>query len=137
MILRCCCLGRGLFTRAHIDGYAQAMVAEIELVLGEWRKRGASILDLGDELTRMTPRVVTRVLFGDDAGPAYEVIRRDFPIIDDALMRRGISPLKFPDRVAHPPSTGVRGRLSRGSTRCATRSSLTGAPAGHHAETIC
>jgi cytochrome P450 len=91
-----------LFTRAHVDGYAQAMVAEIELVLDDWRKRGVSVLDLGDELTRMTLRVVTRVLFGDDAGLAYEVIRRDFPIIDDAVMRRGISPLNIPIRWPTP-----------------------------------
>ena len=85
-----------LFTRAHVDAYAAAMVAEIESSLAEWRQHGESVLDLGDELTRMTLRVVTRVLFGDDAGTAYEVIRRDFPIIDDAVMRRGVSPLNIP-----------------------------------------
>ena len=98
-----------LFTRAHVDGYAQAMVAEIELALGEWRKRGVSVLDLGDELTRMTLRVVTRVLFGDDAGSAYQVIRRDFPIIDDAVMRRGVSPLNIPMWWPTPPQPACDG----------------------------
>jgi cytochrome P450 len=85
-----------LFTRAHVDGYAQAMVAEIELALDGWRERRTSVVDLHEELTRMTLRVVTRVLFGDDADSAIEAIRRDFPVIGEAVTRRGLSPLKTP-----------------------------------------
>jgi cytochrome P450 len=85
-----------LFTHAHVEGYATAMVEEIGHVLDGWRVRDEPVVDLHEELTRLTLRVVARVLFGDDAGSAIDVIRRDFPIVGDAVKQRGISPLKIP-----------------------------------------
>lgn len=101
-----------LFTHARVDGYARVMVGEIDRWLDGWRQAPGTV-DLAGELTRMTLLVVTRVLFGDDAEAAVEPIRRDFPVLGNAVKQRGVSPVKIP--LSWPTPLNSRARAAQAS----------------------
>ncbi|MFC8272792.1 cytochrome P450 [Streptomyces sp. NPDC057271] len=85
-----------LFTRRRVDGYAEAIAAEVATVTEEWRTAGRSTVDVLDEMTRLALRAVARILFGTDVEAAVEIVERAFPVMGDYVLRRGFSPLNIP-----------------------------------------
>jgi cytochrome P450 len=80
------------FTPRRVDGYAERMVREVRATVARWGDE----VDLGPEMTGMTLRVVTQVLFGAEASDAERVVRRCFPVVNAHLLRRGFAPLRTP-----------------------------------------
>jgi cytochrome P450 len=86
-----------LFTQRRVDGYADAVCDETDRLLDEWEDAAPGTVDLVPEMTRLTLRAVTRVLFGGAAtGEMAEVIGRCFPVISDYALRRAYSPVRPP-----------------------------------------
>ncbi|MDQ2583582.1 cytochrome P450 [Saccharothrix yanglingensis] len=85
-----------LFTRRRVDQYADAMREEVSTVLRRWRDRTDRVVDLRDESTRLTLRVVARILFGADVEEAVGTMRHSFPIISGSVARRTVSPITLP-----------------------------------------
>lgn len=83
-----------LFTVKRVNSYAEAMAGEAARLVTELR--GRDQIDLHAEMTKLTLRVVVRVLFGDDADQVLPVVRKEFPIAGDATRRRAFSPLQIP-----------------------------------------
>ncbi|MEV4760399.1 cytochrome P450 [Micromonospora sp. NPDC049559] len=91
-----------LFTRRRVDRYARAMCEETSATLAEWRDRDGEVIDVLAEVTRLTQRVVTRVLFGAASEEAADVVGRNFPLLGEWMLRRGFSPLPLPRWVPTP-----------------------------------
>jgi cytochrome P450 len=84
-----------LFTRRRIAGYAEAMGEEAEALSARWRAAGDTI-DLHAEMSRVTLRVVGRLLFGADVERAVPVVARVFPLLGEYSRMRAYSPLRTP-----------------------------------------
>jgi cytochrome P450 len=84
-----------LFTRRRIAGYAAAMGEEAETVSARWRAAGGTI-DLHAEMSRVTLRIVGRLLFGADVERAVPVVGRVFPILGEYARVRAYSPVRLP-----------------------------------------
>jgi cytochrome P450 len=126
-----------LFTRRRIAGYAAAMGEEAEALAHGWRaaaRTGAQI-DVHREMSRLTLRVVGRLLFGADVERAVPVVAASFP--SSASTR---ATARTTRRARHGPGrrrpTGEPRTRSGRCARCATRSSPTAAgPATARART--
>jgi len=84
-----------LFTRRRIAGYAEAMGEEAEALSARWRAAGDTI-DLHAEMSRVTLRIVGRLLFGADVERATPVVARVFPILGEHARLRAYNPLRTP-----------------------------------------
>ncbi|WP_239308593.1 cytochrome P450 [Frankia sp. Cj3] len=91
-----------LFTTRRVAEYAAAMGGQVESLVNGWRRRGAGTIDLDDEITGLTLRVVCRVLFGDDLDQVLPVVRREFGRLAEAVLRRGLAPIRMPLRWPTP-----------------------------------
>src|ERR671923_1259284 len=87
-----------LFTRRRIAGYAQSMADEALDVVGRWRPSAAEgrPLDLHSEMSRLTLRVVGRLLFGADVERAVPVVAYAFPVLGSYTRRRAFAPVRLP-----------------------------------------
>ncbi|MFG2334500.1 cytochrome P450 [Streptomyces sp. NPDC048604] len=85
-----------LFTKRRVDGYAEAVAAEVAKVVAAWRDAEDATVDVLDEMTELALRAVARILFGTDVDAAVEIVERCFPVINDYVLRRGFSPLNIP-----------------------------------------
>ncbi|MER7568295.1 cytochrome P450 [Streptomyces sp. NPDC097941] len=85
-----------LFTRRKVDRYATAMCEETLRTVTEWKAMDHEPLDVIPEVTRLTQRVVTRVLFGAASEEAGDVVDRCFPLLGAYMLKRGFAPLPFP-----------------------------------------
>ncbi len=85
-----------LFTRRRVDGYAAAIAAEADTLLGEWRDSRAATVDVLQDMTRLALRAVARILFGTDVDTAVRVVEHSFPELSAYVLRRGYSPLNVP-----------------------------------------
>ncbi len=85
-----------LFTRRRVDRYALAMCEETSVTVQEWRDRPGGIIDIIPEMTRLTQRVVTRVLFGAASEEAGDIVDRCFPLLGEYMLRRGFAPIPLP-----------------------------------------
>jgi cytochrome P450 len=83
-----------LFTRKRIAGYADQMAAEAAELVRRWEPW--ETIDAHREMSRITLRVVGRLLFGADVERAVPVVRTAFPIIGDYARRRALNPLAPP-----------------------------------------
>src|SRR6266540_3146101 len=96
-----------LFTAKRVAGYAAVMSEQVQDLAQQWRLRPAGMVDLHDEMTRLTLRIVCRVLFGADPGQpatgprAAGVARR---------LRRDHRPTASPPRPAGGPGRPAAGR---------------------------
>jgi cytochrome P450 len=87
-----------LFTRRRIAGYAQSMAEEATELVGRWRplaESGKSV-DLHAEMSRLTLRVVGRLLFGADIERAVPVVAHAFPILGAYSRGRAFAPIRLP-----------------------------------------
>jgi cytochrome P450 len=85
-----------LFTRRRVDQYASAMCEEVRVAVEDWRLATDQVVDVIEESTRLTLRVVARILFGADVDDAIETVRRSFPVIGEYTRSRGFSPIYIP-----------------------------------------
>jgi cytochrome P450 len=83
-----------LFTRRRIAGYARSMAEEAGDLTHRWRE--LSTIDLHAEMSRVTLRVVGRLLFGSDLERAVAVVGRAFPVLGEYARRRAFAPLRVP-----------------------------------------
>ncbi len=100
-----------VFTKVAVDGYAALMVDEIETVVGEWDMTDEPVVDLGDQMQRLTLRVVLKALFGDSADDVVPHVRASFPAVSDTIMRRGLGAVRLPAGI--PTARVRRGRAAR------------------------
>jgi cytochrome P450 len=84
-----------LFTRRRIAGYAEAMGEEAEAVSARWRAAEQPI-DLHAEMSRVTLRIVGRLLFGAEVERAVPVVSRVFPLLGEYARLRAYNPLRPP-----------------------------------------
>ena len=87
-----------LFTRRRIAGYAQSMADEANDLASRWRPRAAAgdPVDLHAEMSRLTLRVVGRLLFGADVERALPIVAGAFPILGEYARGRAFSPARVP-----------------------------------------
>ena len=87
-----------LFTRRRIAGYARSMADEAVDLVERWQSRGAggTTIDLHEEMSRLTLRVVGRLLFGSDVERAIPVVAYAFPILGQYALRRAFAPVRVP-----------------------------------------
>ncbi len=100
-----------LFTHPAVEGYSELMVEEILRVVDEWDVTEAPSTDLGEQMQRLTLRVVVAALFGDSADRVVTQVRRSFPAISDTITRRGLGAVRLP--MAVPTPRARRGRVAR------------------------
>ncbi|MGH3728735.1 MAG: cytochrome P450 [Micromonosporaceae bacterium] len=98
-----------LFTVKRVNGYADAMADEAARLVTELRDRDQ--LDLHAEMTRLTLRIVVRVLFGADADHVLPVVRSAFPVLGRAAIVRAFSPFWMP--LSWPTPTNLRARRAQ------------------------
>src|SRR3954469_5604284 len=86
-----------LFTRRRIAGYAASMAGEAADLLSRWRPcDDGRPVDVHSEMSRLTLRVVGRLLFGSDVEQAVPVVRTAFPVLGEHARRRAVNPLAAP-----------------------------------------
>jgi cytochrome P450 len=87
-----------LFTRRRIAGYAQSMAYEAGDLVARWRPWAVTArpADMHAEMSRLTLRVVGRLLFGSDVERAVPVVAEAFPILGEYARARAFSPARLP-----------------------------------------
>jgi cytochrome P450 len=86
-----------LFTRKRIAGYADAMAEEGQAIVDAWRPvADGREIDAHQEMSRITLRIVGRLLFGADVEHAVPVVRHAFPVLGDHARKRAHSPVRVP-----------------------------------------
>src|SRR3954454_5502513 len=100
-----------LFTHAQVAQYVPAMAAEAAALVARWH--GRESVELHGESSRLTLRVVGRVLLGADLDDAVPVLRMMLPALSEDLRRRGFSP--FPTPSGWPTPANLRARRHRAS----------------------
>ena len=102
-----------LFSRRHIDGYVDVMAEEAARLANSWgaaARQGASV-EVNAAMVDYALRTVGRVLFGADVTDAVPVIRATFPVLNQHVRRRGISPLRLPRQ--WPTPSQIRAAAAR------------------------
>ncbi|MGA5817413.1 cytochrome P450 [Kitasatospora sp. NPDC094028] len=85
-----------LFTRCRVDGYADALAEEVQVLAGRWRAAPGGVVDAAEEMSRFALRAVARILFGADVEEAVDVVNRSFPALGAYVMDRGFTPVRLP-----------------------------------------
>ncbi|AEW95633.1 MULTISPECIES: cytochrome P450 [Streptomycetaceae] len=85
-----------LFTRRRVDAYAGAVHDEATATAHRWTTASGNVVDVVPEMAEFALRSVTRILFGSDIESAVDVVRRNFPVIGESVLRRGVAPLRIP-----------------------------------------
>jgi cytochrome P450 len=85
-----------LFTARRVAGYAAAMSEQVDQLITRWRSQQAGTVDLKDEMTALSLRVVCRILFGDDVDQALPVVQHAFGPLGEEVRRRGLAPFRPP-----------------------------------------
>jgi cytochrome P450 len=87
-----------LFTRRRIAGYAESMADEAAGLVDWWRSLAAAgtVIDVHAEMSRLTLRIVGRLLFGADVEHATPAVRYAFPILGGHVRRRAFAPVRVP-----------------------------------------
>ncbi|MDI3422646.1 cytochrome P450 [Streptomyces luteolus] len=84
------------FTRRRVNGYADTVRLEAEATAKDWEAAPGGLVDVSTEMAEFALRAVTRILFGSDIDTAIDVVRRNFPVLGDSVLRRGVTPLRIP-----------------------------------------
>lgn len=93
-----------LFSHRRISGYVDVMADEAARLADRCSIAGAAgeSIDIHAEMVDYTLRTVGRILFGADVEDAVPVIRSTFPVLNEHVRRRGVSPLRLPRRWPTP-----------------------------------
>ena len=102
-----------LFTHRRTAGYVDVMADEAGHLAERWGMAAArgTPVDVDAAMVDYALRTVGRVLFGADVDDAVPVIRATFPILNEHVRRRGITPLRLPRR--WPTPAQVRAAAAR------------------------
>ena len=87
-----------LFSHRRIAGYVDVMAEEATRLADRWgvgAAHGTSV-DTHATMVDYALRTVGRVLFGADVDDAIPVVRATFPILNEHVRHRGITPLRLP-----------------------------------------
>ena len=98
-----------LFTHRRVAGYAAVMGAQVGELVADWQAHPAAVRDMHDAMTRLTLRIVCRVLFGNDLDQALPVVQRWFGPLGESVRRRSMAPMRLPSGWPTP----VNRRLTR------------------------
>jgi cytochrome P450 len=104
-----------MFTPRRIaSSYAGVMVEEVQRLVERWSDGAASesAIDVHAEMVGLTSRIIGRILFGADMSTAIPQIMK-FRFINDALLRRGISPRVTPLWLPTPANRRLTGALAQ------------------------
>ena len=87
-----------LFTRRRIAGYAASMAEEAADLVAAWRPAATAghPVDAHAEMSRLTLRVVGRLLFGADVARAIPVVRSSFPLLGRHARSRAFATVRLP-----------------------------------------
>ncbi|MET8681404.1 cytochrome P450 [Streptomyces sp. NPDC004647] len=85
-----------LFTRRRVDAYASVVHGEAGATADRWATASGNTIDVSHEMAEFALRSVTRILFGADIDTAVDVVRRNFPVIGESVLRRGVAPIRIP-----------------------------------------
>jgi cytochrome P450 len=87
-----------LFTRRRIATYAEAMGETSEALVAGWRAaaRSGEPIELHGEMSRVTLRIVGRLLFGADVERAVPAVAYAFPVLGEYARRRSYNPATPP-----------------------------------------
>jgi cytochrome P450 len=92
-----------LFSHRRINGYVDVMAEEAERLADRCSAAAADgAIDINAAMVDYTLRTVGRILFGADVDDAIPVIRATFPVLNEHVRRRGVSPLRVPRRWSTP-----------------------------------
>jgi cytochrome P450 len=93
-----------LFSHRRIDTYIDVMADEAVRLADRCGVSavGGVPIDVNAAMVEYTLRTVGRVLFGADVEDAVPVIRATFPVLNEHIRRRGMSPLRLPRRLPTP-----------------------------------
>ena len=97
-----------LFTVKRVDGYAATMAEEVERFTVGWRSRSTGVVDLWTEMTSLTLPLAVRILFGDDAHTMVPILQSAFPVLNTAVRKRGLAPVKAPLHWPTPANRRIR-----------------------------
>jgi cytochrome P450 len=98
-----------LFTHRRVTGYTATISEQVDSMIADWRAEPAADRDMHHEMTRLTLRVVCRLLFGNNIEQALPVVQRWFGPLGESVRRRSMAPFRLPS--AWP--TPVNRRLTR------------------------
>jgi cytochrome P450 len=101
-----------LFTKKRVADYATAVCDEVDALCDEWEADRGKRPDLNEDMSRLTVRMITRILFGSDAEQATEVVRRCMPVLSTYTLRRGLMPVNLPR--SFPTPANRRARAAQG-----------------------
>jgi cytochrome P450 len=87
-----------LFTHRRIAGYVDVMAEEAARLAGRWHEpaRRGTPVDVSAEMVDFTLRAIGRILFGASVDDVVPVVQETFPILNQHVRRRGLTPLRLP-----------------------------------------
>jgi cytochrome P450 len=87
-----------LFSHRRIASYVDVMADEAARLADRCSvvATAGKPIDVNAEMVDYTLRTVGRILFGADVEDAVPVIRATFPVLNEHVRRRGVSPLRLP-----------------------------------------
>jgi cytochrome P450 len=87
-----------LFTHSRVAGYVGMMSEESADLVERWKKLRSpeGTVDLHQEMTRFSLRVVCRALFGTDVDRIVPVLKENVPYLSKKAFRRSIAPVHIP-----------------------------------------
>jgi cytochrome P450 len=93
-----------LFSHRRIDGYVDVMADEATRLADRCADGAAAgiSIDINAAMVEYALRTVGRVLFGADVDDAVPVIRATFPVLNEHVRHRGLTPLRLPRRWPTP-----------------------------------
>ncbi|GAC1363765.1 MAG: hypothetical protein NVSMB32_05670 [Actinomycetota bacterium] len=96
-----------LFTHKRVAAYVPIMVDEAGAIVGRWAAaaRSGAAVDLHEDMTAVTLRVVGKAVFGTEVDHMLPIFREAVPYLSGRALQRGLSPVRIP---AHWPTPGNR-----------------------------
>lgn len=104
-----------LFTHGQVREYVPAMAEEATSLVERWRAPALAgeRVELHGEASRLTLRVVGRVLLGADLDDVDALLRRTLPQLGENARRRGFAPIPTPSGWPTPANLRIRALRSR------------------------
>ncbi|GAC1364346.1 MAG: cytochrome P450 [Actinomycetota bacterium] len=88
-----------LFTHKRVAAYVPMIADEAQAIVGRWSGPAASgsPVDLHEDMTDITLRVVGRAVFGTEVDHMVPIFREAVPYLSGRALRRGLSPVRIPN----------------------------------------
>ena len=88
-----------LFTHRRVAAYVPLIADEAQTVVDRWRpaQEAGTPVDLHEEMTRVTLRVVGRAVFGADVDHMVPIFKDSVPYLSRRAFERGVMPIRAPE----------------------------------------